>query len=185
MLKKSDPLCPIKCCGHDHGAGCKGPGAAAESASGRGELEPAQAAARAASAPPAAPTALAFSFPSFSLTLSGRFLVWAHRGRRFVFRTSAHQRGPPGSPVPLSSRTFPDELRPLHQGTHLLAETCPTSSPGAFPSSSHHTQPALALSFTPVRPKPATPTPGRGAEGSTRTHTHRCAHVPRQGAGAG
>lgn len=95
MLKKSDPLCPIKCRGHDHGAGCKGPGAAAESASGRGELEQAQAAARAASAPPAAPTALAFSFPSLSLTLSGRFLVWAHRGRRFVFRTNAQQRGPP------------------------------------------------------------------------------------------
>lgn len=141
---------------------------------GRGELEQAQVAARAASAPPAAPTALAFSFPSLSLTLSGRFLIWAHRGRRFVFRTSAQQRGPPGSPIPLSSCTFPDELRPLHQGTHLLAETCPTSSPGAFPSSSHHTQPALALSFTPVRPTPVTPTPGQGAEGSTRTHTQVC-----------
>lgn len=177
MLKKSDPLCPIKCRGHDRGAGCKGPGAATESASGRGELEPAQAAARAASAPPAAPTALAFSFPSLSLTLSGRFLVWAHRGHRFVFRTNAQQWGPPGSPVPLGSR--------LHSRV-VLAETCLTSSPGAaFPSPSHHMQPALAFSFTRVRPTRVTPTPGWGAEGtaesgrrasqphgSTRTHTH-------------
>lgn len=139
-------------------------------------------AARAASAPPAAPTALAFSFPSLSLTLSGRFLVWAHRGRRFVFRTSAHQRGPPGSPVPLSSRTFPDELRPLHQGTHLLAETCPTSSPGAFPSSSHHTQPAPAFSFTRVGPTPVTPTPGwEQRDPHAHTHTQVCTCTTAEG----
>lgn len=191
MLKKSAPLCPIKCRGHDHGAGCKGPGAATKARRGEGELEPAQPTAESCVPPPV--LLLPLPFPNTFWVVSGlgsqgtSLCVQKDKCSAVGPPRAAPSRSAPGLAPHVPRRAAAGGTRPPLPGLRtraVLAEMCPTSGPGAaFPSSSLRTQPALAFFFTRVRQTLGTPTPcshclGSRGHGSVRPESFAVARLP-------